>query len=1811
MGKVSDLILYYQPQSDHWVEESLGFKDPNHDGQLTIRELKTKDNAFFQYFYHQVLSQKERDLLFHFSRNQPLTKHILSQTSELSPLFQKKINAQAKYEIFYQNTLPQQIDAKKLNFQLYQNTRFYFSTMTLDWQDIQSSLSNQDLQTLLKSNLNSYPTNTVLILRHFIQQNSNQPQFQITWQDWQKAYHQLAGKSSKHDSAESTWNEVLLIWQKSNPEWNFFWKGADWAYDKTHGGLIRLGQPDLTLRALGLKRYLNKPHEFIYPNPTHSHIPKATLSQGKAQWRATWPQHPTNLTLAEKWGVGLNLNISANAQAIASQSIEKNELLFHTAQPLLQLEGFSIDVDAVKVWTQQLAHYGQKLSAKFSKDFDFESLDVIAITTFRNRLCLVLQGEANQRDVIKPLGDELLFLDISPFITAQMDQIDPSQKLKNLFFDASGNLYDTTSVDDLQKILLQILQNSSPGKKTPSPQSHRQQNPPLPAHNEVFLQDVSFHLTPSNTQTSTNSIKIHQADLVSTKIYGEGSKINQLTIQGKSELQLSLSLNQTPETIQAPLEFYYDAQQQAGFIRLQLPHLNLKALQNSSLFSQVSGEILIGFDLSVQHLLKNGAFNLEKFLESLALKTLISLQNKHQNKLTTYIKLKDVALDPATQKLNSFLLDYDLALQKGDQKLSGAIQDGQLLLINSSNQTLPFFQIQAEKVKLNGLTNLLGENTFISIYQDPKGHYHLYPVIKNLTVHSPFDSQASQIRGEILLIPSEKGFKIGIKNWHASLQDMMILAKKGYYEGQADFTLNGQWQTQAKSLDELFKTTQNWQGSGKADLLSHNLKYHSYHDSLDTHIQADAPKLTAQIDISQLSLFPLKLSGKTNTQISQSEIDVDTPLFSAHSKLKGNLNLQGKYPLVVFTESSAQSHIHDAPLNPVELPENVLDQSFDESLFLNELLSPLIQQMMATPSTYYEAEEYINRDYPYEAVAKSILDANFLLEKLPIMTGAEYLLNERKQKELAPFLFYTGLFRFLNPRIEKGTYLHTSQTQNLVKNQTLQPCRIDLSHPIHFLGMKITGIGLEYKKCLFQNKNNLHLYLFTPHKKIDVVALLRLKYMCKLQQVYRNMRKQGIKIHPNEIPQNLEDFSLFFTEVLKTFEIDEKVKKQASKKIRPFTFSELQDLTRSSRKKIWNQLSQIEIPLSQPTFGGTNNLKRYLNSASKLENLAEILQQHIDIFDENSRSYAQGYLDEIFLIQFNRQNQDSQEDNNEQIRKLNYKLLRLFLKPYLPQISIIDFENSESLEFQGQLLPKAADYKLFQVLEDAKAPISIKGSYNPTNDSKRSLPGFYLDVAYEDDEAIENVSYQYKTSTLMFGAEFQKISGLKYYLSPYQNGVSNFSVDLNDFEAKNAYVSYMPPTPFHRPAFALFSPDNPGITENNFISGQKFYIDSFNENVHTNFDIHQAYAENSFIYFYLGDKGEEKDVLIDANQAIFKKIKAQTEHNYQAWNQDYDDRLNHISGYMLIDNLPDNKPRAMFYLGNESDGTRRYLILNQLASKGKFYIQDNALLIQAYVGFLATLPDFIYKSPQSQSLKEKGIDFNIQAIEVDGTMDLIFDKNWGGIKKLSESLDDLLEEGELASVSLPYSQSDLVKANQDFQAVQLKLYGHFQFQHNGSVITLKNITIPLESLLIKLNATSDAFEANLSQILLSYLKIPKDHQIRGNLDAHVHLPHSIPSPALDFNNATFSIESKSDFEYEIDENKFSSFQSDGLKLNVHNEENTLDLETGKLTFQNTNGEIQNWQLNLESKNLIEALVVEALLQGEELQFQIKKSENAE
>lgn len=1051
--------LYYDtkdPDMPRILRENLGLTDPTPtDHKITKTDWADPQNQTAVDFYTQgPLTVEEKKLMRRFTSSHPLTQASFSNIPGLSLIAIKEIRYHHYHDLIDQYGLPREIDVSALDFATPTTTTVFDPT---PWFHDTTSLEN--------------PT-----------------------------YYDV-----------------------THPAWHAAWSGTDWIYATALGGHVGLVTP----------RSAPMPKTLLSANTTSPTENNLLPTQLDFRYEARWPEEKTKIDLLAAAGINtyglteFNLETDPGATITVTEFVRDQNLISSSGQPLLELSGFHLNWDAGKTvgdigekidqklpWIKLLA---QKVGAELGlPDFDLETLSPTAIVVMDHRLYLTLTGEKNHDDILKPVGPDVLLIDISGIIKSFLSET---------FFDNENNIRDVP-LRDLQSALLLILEETSQVAVSESITHTLEQTPWEKIQHDVSIQNIQMNLMPlvpgalekSGTQ-GNSKLSYHITDFKITdgKVRGEGQIQNGFIVQGQLDTELALESThitaKKSETIKPKIEFFIDTQVGAGYARLKLPDFAIKDVA-SFVDGTYGGEVLIGLSPQVLAVVKNGEFSTDDLLSAIAFDILVNLhKNQNQNFLVAAFHAQILSKNlPDTLKVHELLTDYNIAFSEGPNKLYGVINGGKFSMIDQrdSNNILLArqFDLSAQSVVTGGLVTLFGQEATLSVLACPDGSFIIKPAFRHGKMRDKSLIEGNHFSGELHIIPSQYGGNGEILAYTVQVVNLAVDIPKAEIHltpdesivGRTRGVVNGEWIVTGSSLLDVINTNENWQGRGTLSLVNTHNDFTSV-DGDGNQVHFDNSKIASTLEIALIQFNPMRVNGSLFNLIEEGGFRFENDLFRVKTDVKGSIEIVGEYPLVSFRTEASLKKSKLPQIRPIK---QVLRRNVNINDHLDSVFDPIYDEMQAAPPLTQTLHEIKFSSASANAAARAVINTDLKIDDLALLPGAA------ATKIKIPI--FRKFWKFLNPNVKVDEDTDADITVK-IDNNTLRYFSATLDQSISFLGFNITGI--EYTQ-------DGHCYILTKKTRLDVLCLLHWRYPAKMARFDQNMKKR-FGVEKNEIPTKLDD----------------------------------------------------------------------------------------------------------------------------------------------------------------------------------------------------------------------------------------------------------------------------------------------------------------------------------------------------------------------------------------------------------------------------------------------------------------------------------------------------------------------------------------------------------------------------------------------------------------------------------------------------------------------------------------------------------------
>lgn len=1060
------------------LRDNLGLVDPTPtDHKITKADWVSPQNQVAYDFYIKgPLTPEEKKLMRGFTSSHPLTRSSFSNIPGLSLIAIKEIRYHQYHDIIDQYGLPRKIDVSALDFTLPDTTTVYDSTSWL------------------------------------------------------------------HDTASL---ENPTYYDVTHPAWHAVWAGTDWIYATAMGGHVGLVTP----RSAPLPKIVSLTK--ATPSTENSLLP----TQLDFRYEARWPDEKTKIDLLAASGINtyglteFNLETDPGATVTVTQFIRDQKLVHSSAQPLLELNGFHLNWDAGKTlhdvgekidqtlpWVRPLA---QKVEADLGLsniNFDLETLTPTAIIVVNNRLCLALTGEKNHADVIKPVGPDVLLIDISNIIRNIISTMLQQPILAETFFDDENNVR-TIPLADLQSALLLILEGTSQTEIPKFITKALEITPWEIIQHDVYAQNIQMDLTslvPESLEKSGTSgdsklsYQVTDFKITDGTVRGEGQMQNGFIVQGKLDTELSLeSTNikaKKSETIKPDIEFFIDTEVSAGYARIKLPDFTVNDVA-AFVDGTYGGEVIIGLSPQVITIVKNGNFSTDELLSAISFDVLVDLhKNQNQNFLAAALHAQVLSGNPQdTLKLSKLLIDYNIAFSEGPNKLYGVINGGKFSMIDQrdSNDILLArqFDLSAQSVVTGGLVTLFGQEATLSVFACPDGSFIIKPAFRHGKMRDKSLIEGDNFSGELHIRPVLYGKKGEVLAYTVQVINLAVdipkaeihLTPEESIVGRTRGVVNGEWTVTGSSLLDVINTNENWQGRGTLSLVNTDNDFTSIDDK-NNQIHFDNSKIESTLEIALMQFNPIRFNGSLFNLIEEGGFRFENDLFRVKTDVKGSVKITGEYPLVSFHTEASLKKTKIPHITPVK---QALRKNVKINDHLDAVFNPIYAEMHAAPPLAKALNDIDLSSASANAAARAIINADLKIDDLALLPEAalqKSFCHPTPHTKITVPIFHK-FWKFLNPSAKIDDDTDADITVKIEDN-TLRYFSARLDQSISFLGFNITGI--EYTQ-------EGHFTILTKKTRLDVLCLLHWRYPAKMARFDKDMKKR-FGVEKNEIPAKLDDF---------------------------------------------------------------------------------------------------------------------------------------------------------------------------------------------------------------------------------------------------------------------------------------------------------------------------------------------------------------------------------------------------------------------------------------------------------------------------------------------------------------------------------------------------------------------------------------------------------------------------------------------------------------------------------------------------------------
>jgi len=1782
--------IKYDADDLDFVEENFGIEDPTPgDGHVKWEELHPQ----LQDFYADLTTEEYQAL-----KKYRLGTNSFSQSRDLATITRKYI----QWKYFEDHHLPQDLDETLFdshrNFPIpLKRPDRLFDGLTIDLKSIREDKKLYEI--IMEADLSCLQTITLEILRDFISANQHKDHFKISRDEWERAYHRLNCEVDPPYSANTTWNEMISIWHSSEPRWNMIMN--DHIFGSATGGMVRVAKQDMTITAAGIWRYAANPKRHVLINRS----PIVSTDHMDIHDEAIWPDVPTEITLMEKMGFALNLNIEPGARMIANQKIREGNLVFDVTEPLLYLEGFGLDVDANNKFTRGLAGLGQWLTSWFGKDFDIGLYNLFAVTVYQNRLCLVFNGDHQNNDFIDPIRkDDYLFLDVTGIVKGMIDDFDTTGEISRTFFDEAGDVRSEIPMRTLQDAVIKAFQTGS----TKSLPAH---SPLTGFRNELWVEDIRIDLT---DVVDRQGKLIDAFEITDGRIYSDMTWPSEIKVQGQLELSLGIDSDYITDkdgdhNFTAQLEFLIDSQQQVGFAKLKIPEVLLAGL-SSQVDGAYEGDVYIALPPEIFDAYKGGELTVEDVLQTIGVHVLVELQKNHQDYLAAALHFRYAKSETEYFQIQKLLMDYQIAFAEEDKSLHGVISGGEFVALQQMDPSNYFlaqeFEVAAKYVVSGGLIKLFGEEAVIKVSQDVAGTWYFEPAYQKGSIHTKFDAETNGFHGLIMAEPvyDSQGeiiaFDIHVDELAINVPRVEIQFKNNKkLVGRTQAIIHdGTWRVRAGSILDLFKTVENWEGRGTLELVN-----------VDTHLQVidmltgeitefHNKKLGTNFNIQLIKFNPFNITGSLAEVLDKGVVGFENEYFSFRTDVSGGIELrEAQLPIISFKSDDVFGEEPAKPSPEVKETQE-LQQDVDVDSILDDKFRYYMEKMLDSPRSIFRFKEIdLSSDLLVNG-ADSLTSLSVDVDHAQFYAQGDY-----KSSHHAHLPLIKGFFSFLNPRVKEGTEFHLQDAELVVENNRLQKIEWKLNQPISFLGFQIQGIAIDEPRNAVAAKKSARFFIVTNHYRINPICLLKLRFPFKMMGFYgrvnKRLRDEGrtVELGRNEIPTDLGDLMIFMDELMETLEWDEKIIQQQNQQYKKFLKSDFVGISNVQLDHLEEKLSVFPQTPPDSSKNKRKQIVHKLNQLTRFPLLVDSFTEEMinDTFSGDTKSQVLDLIEEIHEIR-DEFHFAVKRKYVRRIYRLNSKLLHLYVKQFVAPPQIFDINDLEKIAIESELRPRVLDGGMVEIDKDNNDDVSLDVVYMPQERDDEIVAGDetpYLSVQFANKpgEKVEHVNFDFLNRHMFFQGEFDFIAGIELYMGgPLAEGAP-FSFKIREFDSHRDLKIVHAPEGYERPAFALVTTDHATHRQehDNIIRGSELFVTRNNSGHYlSGVTFNHAVVHEGYLYFTYSDdvSGDIRDVFIDQTATEYQDFKIEmglqtflTEDDLISYNFTTID----VNGGLILEDHPDAIPRAYIYTGTNDKGDRKYIELKRVTGDGQVDVDFMDISYAGNITIESEIPQQVLEHPFVLALQDQGVTLNLTGIEVTGSFEFKLNGLAGGITRLDRS-----------------------KVETEFIPTEFILKGELGIESHGKSVTIKDLRIPIEELDMVFVEVENSDGTTRQTPIMRSFEVPALEDIEAQVSAQIDLPKKIGSGTLGLTDAHFSLVTESGIQFGMDDPETFHLDSVGAQATFRDEgyANRVDLSAGEIHFHDDKGHIQNWEISAEFEELIQA-IVSLSLQGERADFTLK------
>lgn len=852
--------------------------------------------------------------------------------------------------------------------------------------------------------------------------------------------------------------------------------------------------------------------------------------------------------------------------------------------------------------------------------------------------------------------------------------------------------------------------------------------------------------------------------------------------------------------------------------------------------------------------------------------------------------------------------------------------------------------------------------------------------------------------------------------------------------------------------------------------------------------------------------------------------------------------------------------------------------------FVKAVMAPAVGEMHDSSLLAVDPAFFVSEEFPMEALFASLDEVRVGIESLPVATGLVYDEDAFGVRRARYPAFKGGLLRFLNPSIQEGTVFSSADPQTIMTDGKLGAFRFDLNQPVDFIGIRFTGFGAESKPCR-HGEDSLHFYAYTKHGKIDLVGLMRLFFPFKTAKLYASLKKRGMDVGRNGVPERREDFVAFLREIEKTFRVEETVGKAIVAERDAFQPDVFKKLDRGELSHVWQKIIADGPPRELPGKRDASALAAYLNGIATEPKFEDHFLERIAVFDPKTRGQAYIYLQEIRRLREYRYGEALSRAEKTEIRGYRHLVLRLLLKQYLPNNDVVDFGAAAGfIEMHGT--PQRADYEWFAFEEDGDAPITASLSFRDAR--------FRVEAATGEGETMQDVSLSILAPEFRIAGNVDSVADLQLDIGPpAENGITAVDLSFGEYDVSDLELVVMPPQAWDEPTIAILPPDGRDEGFNRAVGSGMTLTTQLDRRVSMDLNVREFQSTggrlfvSAPVYTPGGVFVDYVDVVADLDDAVLPDVTV-------ALRPLYDEARPHMLNSVIIDGGvgSDGGVNAVVFIGRDDSGARRYALVDDVAAMSSLSVVDQDVTLSGYARMTVKPPASLSDDPGFVALREAGIGIQIDEAVFDGTFKIAVSGGGKGEDPVAIDLTRLGEEGTAG-----------------FVPASLTVRGVFTFDVQGVNVTVTEIRVPIDAFAIEMIANDPAIADSVTRAVIKKFGIPAggpaanstDGVVTASVSGSVDIPSQFGIRDVRLDDASVRLSFPDGAAFSMDESGNPSFTaSGGARLNVADApaRNVLDLSAGEISYVDGEGRIRKIQLNASALDLLYRTTLKAAFQGD-------------